>query len=419
MTKSLSCGVDFGTSNSAITVHSNDEVKIIEAEPGKVTIPSALFFVDRQPEIHFGRSAIQLFLAGKEGRFMRSLKRVLGTSVMKQGTLINGRLMKFDKIIGSFIQNLKEKAENTLQDDLEDVVMGRPVHFVDGDPEADHRAQAELHEIARNVGFKNIAFQFEPIAAAYAHEATLTSEKLALIADIGGGTSDFTVIRLSNKYLAKSDRTADILANSGIRIGGNDLDKALSLLSFMPAIGYGTTYGEKNLPVSVKPFQDLSEWSKVNFLYTNKIRMQIRQILAQSHDKERFKRVLAVIEEEKGHTLLQEVEQVKISLTQSQETHANLDFIANDLTIRVERKEFEHAIQDHLAHVSKTALECIRSAGLQPKAINLIVLTGGSTEIPLVQHEFKRLFPQAAISDENKLSSVATGLAYDSIRTFG
>lgn len=419
MSKNISCGIDFGTSNSAIAINQDRHIDLIRPEADKMTIPSAMFFVGQQHDAYFGRAAIEMFLAGEEGRFMRSLKRVLGTSIMNQGTLVNGRSMKFDQIIGRFIKNLKDNAESAVQDTLENVVMGRPVHFVDGETDADKRAQDELEAIAKAIGFKNIEFQFEPIAAAYAHEVNLTSEKLALIVDIGGGTSDFTVIRLSNQSLMKADRSGDILSNSGVRIGGNDLDKALSLQSFMPELGYKTSYGEKNLDAPLKPFHDLSEWSKVNFLYTHKTLRQMRQILLESHDKQRLKKMLTVLEDETGHMLLQEIEHTKIALTDHQEIKANLDFIDNDLHVHIMREAFEKAIKESVSKVSSTALECVSLASLKSEEINLIVLTGGSTEIPLIQQIFKSLFPHADISEENKLSSVATGLAYDSIRKFG
>jgi len=324
MNKQISCGIDFGTSNSAIATNLNGNINLATVEKDKSTIPSAMFYPRKQPQELYGRLAIQLFLEGTEGRFMRSLKRVLGTPIMKQGTMINGRVIKFNKIIGGFVQNLKNKAESTVSMEIENVVMGRPVHFVDNNHAADTQAQTELEEIARSIGFKNIAFQYEPIAAAYAHERKLSSEKLALIADIGGGTSDFTVIKLSNEYLKKADRSDDILANEGIRIGGNDLDKKLSLAAFMPELGYKTTYGEKILTAPVKPFHDLSEWSKVNFLYTNKLRMQIRKILNISHDQKRFGRLLSILERETGHTLLQQIESAKIALTNQQHANAAL-----------------------------------------------------------------------------------------------
>ena len=415
----VSCGIDFGTSNSSIAISQAGVVRLVPVENGSVTMPSAIFFRQRDNRAFYGRGAVNLFLDREPGRFMRSLKRVLGTSIMSQGTLVNGSFLNFPTIIAGFLAELKAKADRVAGHEMEHVVMGRPVHFVDNDPAADSRAQAELRAIAQRIGFKYIEFQFEPIAAAFAHEARLTGEKLALVADLGGGTSDFTVIRLSNQSIHKPDRSSDILANAGVRIGGNDFDKALHLAAIMPELGYRSTYGHKGLEVPLKPFHDLVEWSKVNFLYTPKLIMQMKQLLHQSHDRWRFGRLLEVLEAETGHTLLATAEGTKIALTDAETHNARLDFMEEAFTIPVTRPQFEAAIQADVDQIAASARQCLRVAGIGKEAIELVILTGGSTEVQSVQATFRHLFPNAAIADENKLSSVGLGLAYDSRNRFG
>lgn len=415
---SISCGIDFGTSNSSIAVAKEGKPYLIPVENNHLTAPSALFFLRKGNIPYYGRGAVDRFLDRQPGRFMRSLKRVLGTPVMRQGTMVNGDLMRFDEIIVTFLKNLKEKADEATGSEIENVVMGRPVHFVDNDAAADQRAQSELKAIAQQLGFKNIEFQFEPIAAAFAHESNITGEKLALVADLGGGTSDFTIIRLSNQYVNKPDRSSDILANTGVRIGGNDFDKDLSLAALMPEIGYRTTYGSKNLEVPLRHYHDLSEWSKVNFLYTVKIISQIKPILFESHDKTRYKRLLQVLEQETGHTLLAATEETKIALTANESYQAPLEFIEEGLLVPVAQKQFNDAIQSNIDKITVSALDCVREAGITKEDIDLVILTGGSTEIPAIQSEFKRLFPNAELADENKLSSVGLGLAFDSRNKF-
>ncbi len=410
----ISCGIDFGTSNSSIAISKNGKVSLAPVEGNQYTIPSALFYQHKQHQPFYGREAVELFFARKEGRFMRSLKRVLGTDLMKHGTSVNGRVMKFESIIASFLAHLKVKAEAVANEPLNRVVMGRPVHFLDENPSGDKRAQQELEQIARQIGFKEILFQLEPIAAAFAHEVNLKEEHLALVADLGGGTSDFTVIRLSSQYMLKPDRTSDILANTGVRIGGNDFDKNLSLAAVMPALGYGTTYGTKHLEVPVKPYYDLAEWSRVNLLYTVKLRSQVRQILYEAHDKEKFERLVKILEQETGHALLSATEETKIALTSSDLYLAPFDFIEEGLRIPIERTLFEEAIREHIQRIENATKECLQRASVQAKEIDLVILTGGTTEVPAVQNIFKRLFPSAKLADENKLSSVGLGLAYDS-----
>lgn len=414
----ITCGIDFGTSNSSVAVAKDGLISLVPVEQQQVTIPSAIFYQRKLREPFYGREAIDLFFTRNEGRFMRSLKRVLGTSLMQHGTSVNGKAIKFDTIIASFLKNLKSRANSFTEHDIQHVVMGRPVHFIDNDPIGDLRAQQELLRIANNVGFKHVEFQFEPIAAAFAHEVHLKEEKLALVVDLGGGTSDFTIIRLSNKYIHKIDRSSDILANTGIRVGGNDFDKDLSLATVMPEIGYKTTYGEKSLEVPTMPYHDLAEWSKVNSLYTVKLRSQIQQILYQSHDKVKYKRLLKVLEQETGHALLASTENTKIALTYVAEHQAGFEFIEPGLKINIQRARFNEAIQKNLDKITNSAVECLLQAQVKAQNINLIILTGGSTEVPAVQSTFKKLLPTAEIIDDNKLSSVGLGLAYDSQNKF-
>jgi hypothetical chaperone protein len=413
----ISCGIDFGTSNSSVAIATNGQVNLVPVEETHVTIPSAIFFPLTGKPI-YGRVAVKMFFERTEGRFMRSLKRVLGTTLMKQGTLVNNKPLKFDRIIASFLENLKAKTNSFAGREIEHVVVGRPVHFVDNNNEADNRAQEELRDIARQVGYKHIDFQFEPIAAAFAHEVNIEGEKLAIVADLGGGTSDFTVIRLSNKYVTKADRTGDILANTGVRVGGNDFDKELSLSAVMPELGYLSTYGNKQLEVPLKFYHDLAEWSKVNFLYTPKNLLLIRQLLHESHDKKRFGRLLKLLEQETGHTLLAAAEDTKIALTSAILHKAQFEFLEEGFAIPISRQHFEDSIQTEVKKISDAATACLQKAGVRPRDIDLVILTGGSTEVPLVQSAFKKLFPEASFADENKLSSVGLGLAYDSQKKF-
>lgn len=421
----LTCGIDFGTSNSALALGVSkpqggaDRVYLTTVEGASDTLPTALFYAPHLPAPATGRAAQKLFFEGEEGRFMRSLKRILGTSLMQQGTAVNGKNRKFDDIIADFISQMKRRAEAAEGQTLEHVVMGRPVHFVDGSDAADRAAEKQLAAIARKTGFKHIAFQFEPIAAAFAHEQRVNRETLALVADIGGGTSDFTLIKIAAAYTDKPDRKEDILGNSGVRIGGNDFDKQLSLAAFMPHFGYHTTYGDKNLTLPVSPFHDMSEWSKVNFLYTPKFKAEMRDIHRQSHAPEKLGRYMRLLTHESGHKLLSVIEDCKIEMTHSAETTADLPFIEPDFSIPCTRRGFDAAIHDDMAEIFKALQHCLKDAGIKPDAVGMIILTGGPTEMPLLQKLIRKKFPEAVISEDNRMSSVAIGLGYDSLRVFG
>lgn len=420
----LTCGIDFGTSNSALALGIVNKdgaahVHLTQIEDAADTLPTALFYAPHLAAPATGRAAQKLFFEGEEGRFMRSLKRILGTPLMQQSTIVNGKAKKFDGIIADFITAMKRRAEAQSDATLEHVIMGRPVHFVDGNDKADRAAEAQLAAIARTTGFKHIGFQFEPIAAAFAHEQRVNSETLALVVDIGGGTSDFTLIKIAAHYTQKPDRKEDILGNSGVRIGGNDFDKQFSLFHFMPHFGYHTTYGDKHLPLPASPFHDMSEWSKVNFLYTPKFQGEMRDTFRQSHAPEKLSRYMTLLAQETGHKLLAVIEDSKIDLTQHTENTADLSFVEADFTLPATRKDFETAILADMTSIFQSLDECLTQSGITTEDVGMVILTGGPTEMPLLQNMIRAKFPAAVISEGERMSSVAIGLGYDSLRVFG
>lgn len=413
----ISCGIDFGTSNSAAAITGCD-TRLVPVEGDQITIPSAIFFDEEEKKALYGREAQDAYVEGYDGRFMRSLKRVLGTVLMDEHTVVNGKAMRFQNIIGGFLRNLKNNAEAVAEQDLEHVVMGRPVFFIDGDKEGNQKAQNELEEIARLIGFKHVSFQYEPIAAAFAHEQKVSKESLAIVVDVGGGTSDFTLVRLSPDRKEEIDRSQDILANTGVRIGGNDFDKDLSIAAIMPSFGYGSVYGEKELQLPRADFYDLSEWSKINFVYTQQTLRYFQNILKQSQEPEKIKRLVTVLEQHRAHHVLGTTESAKIALTEQDKVEADLEYIEEGLRVPVTIKQLNTAIKNDVAKVSGQIKECTQMADVKTDQVDMIILTGGSTEIPYVQQMLCKHFPNAEISQENKLSSVALGLSYDAERVF-
>src|ERR1700744_533799 len=230
------CGLDFGTSNTTLGTLDGDLPVLAELEPGHTTIPSAIFY-EVDGAILIGRKAIEAYVDGAPGRLMRSLKSVLGTSLIEETTRLGRQRVRFRDVIAYYLGAVKRRAEQATGRELRHVVHGRPVHFVDNAPDADRKAEQTLHDIARAIGFDQVTFQYEPIAAALDYARQIATEEVALIADIGGGTSDFSIVRLGPERHGKPDRPADILANEGVRIGGTDFDRQLSLGMVMPLFG--------------------------------------------------------------------------------------------------------------------------------------------------------------------------------------
>ena len=232
-------GIDFGTSNSAVSFAApGGESRLIALEGTATSMPTAVFFNSEDRYTHFGRDAVAQYLSGTEGRLLRSLKSLLGSPLLLESTVVNHQQVSFQQIVEIYLNELRERAAVMLGGAPRRVVMGRPVHFVDDDPVRDNMAQRSLHDAALAVGFDDVTFQLEPIAAALDHERRLTRENVVLVVDLGGGTSDFTVVRLGPQRMLQVDRSADVLATTGVHIGGTDFDQRLSLSQVMPKLGY-------------------------------------------------------------------------------------------------------------------------------------------------------------------------------------
>lgn len=412
-------GIDFGTSNSTVGVIENGRPKLVPLEEDNVTLPSAVFFNYEDNGVYLGRKAIAQYTDGVEGRLMRALKSVLGSSLVHEKTRLKARYVAFTDIIGTFLGHLKERLESHAGETVETVVLGRPVQFVDDDAEADAAAQNELEKAARTQGLKNIAFQFEPIAAALDYERSVTREELALIVDMGGGTSDFSVVRVSPARAGASDRKDDILANRGIHIGGTDFDRLLSLAHVMPELGYltQTKDGKRNLPAGY--FVDLATWQRINLLYTAKAKIDLRQMRFEAAQPDLVDRLIEIVDHRFGHAMAQRVEQAKIALTDRAEAAVDVDLPGARFSAAITRKGLEETIRGEVDRVTATVTRTIADAGLKAADITAVFLTGGSTAIPLARGSILSLAPQAKVVQGDAFGSVGLGLALDAKRKFG
>ena len=298
-------------------------------------------------------------------------------------------------------------------------MLGRPVAFIDNEPDLDAKAQNDLEGAARKIGFKHIEFQFEPIAAALEYEASVTNEQVILIVDIGGGTSDFSIVRVSPERMKRTDRSDDILANRGIRVGGTDFDRQLSVQQFMPHFGRGTTYGDKDLDMPNGLYVDLSTWSNINSIYERKVHAGVRSLRRQARSPELLDRLLAVIEGHAGHRLIGDIEQAKITLSADTQTNVALDYIETGFSVPVSRDNLVSAISALMAKIENCVAMTVKDAGVAPERIDTVFLTGGSSMARPVQSLIRGLFPAAEIVSGDVFGAVGKGLGLDAKRKFG
>jgi len=413
------CGIDFGTSNSTVGIVKQGQPTLIPLEKGQLTLPSALFFNFDDNSLSYGRAAIEDYIDGEFGRLMRALKSILGTSLMSQDTHIKQRQISYSEIIGEFIAELKRRAESASQQPLTQLVAGRPVHFVDNDPHADNLAQNALSDIYKQVGFKDIEFQFEPIAAAIDYEQQLKKEELALIVDIGGGTADFTIIRLSPQNQLKADRYDDILATAGVHIGGNDFDQRFNLAKAMPALGLNSYMkGNTRLQLPSAPYYDLATWHLIHNQYDRQNIHRIETLRLNAEQPQLVDRLLSLLKQQDGHRLIGKVEACKIELASEMEAEMDLNFVEKQLHLHCQRDEFDQATQKEQQGICQAIQQTLHTAQTPVEQISSVFLTGGTTGLPSLRHAVNAQFPHSKFVEGDRFGSVGSGLTIDALKRF-
>ncbi len=299
------------------------------------------------------------------------------------------------------------------------MVHGRPVHFVDNAPDADRAAEQTLREIARNIGFDQVTFQFEPIAAALDYERQLASEEVALIADIGGGTSDFSIVRLGPGRHGNADRAADILANDGVRIGGTDFDRQLSLGVVMPLFGFGSTMKRAGLDVPSSYFHDLATWSNINRMYERPVIADIRQVRQEATEPALLDRLVRVIEEQRGHTLAMEVEEAKIALSDKRKAGIPLEWVSAGLSASINRTDLVSHTRQLADRIAARIKNCLAQARLSAADIDAVFLTGGSVKLAHVRKAITKAVPAARVVEGDIFGAVGKGLTLEALRRYG
>lgn len=413
------CGLDFGTSNSTIGIAVNNACQLVALENNKATLRSAIFCNAEVKKFQFGQEGIDSYLEGDGGRLMMALKSVLGSSLIEDKTVIFGEYIPYTQVLSHFIKYIKTKAEQNLEEELTQVVMGRPVHFHDHDINKDNLAQNTLEQVAREAGFKEVLFQYEPIAAALTYETTITKEQLALIVDMGGGTSDFSIIRLTPNA-KKIERKQDVLANTGIHIAGTDFDKKLSMHSVMPLLGMGSFMKSMSGTIELPSmyYHDLTTWHTLSTLYDKKTITHVQSIYTQAFEKEKLARLLSVLEQRAGHHILDSVEKCKQRLSDNPETNLDLNFIEEGLSLIIDDATLNTEIAELLANILQTIHATVKIANVNTADITAIFYTGGSTKIPIIRKEINAIFPQAAVIQGDAFGSVGLGLTLDAQRKF-
>ncbi|WKD23304.1 molecular chaperone [Pseudoalteromonas sp. KG3] len=443
-------GFDYGSSNCAMGVmNAQNVVELVPLEQGKHYLPSTLYthhsalvvdFVAQhltgsayesdfksqrqallntmvriksdldlapgEENLFIGREAINEYVQfPEEGYFVKSPKSFFGAIGLKQG-----QINFFEDIATAMILKIKQRAETSLQKELTQTVIGRPVNFqAVGGEQSNQQALGILERAAKRAGFKEVAFLYEPLAAGIDYESDLQHDQKVLVIDIGGGTSDCSFVQMGPSFRNSSERDHDFLAHTGKRIGGNDLDIALSYHALMPLLGLGSKF-KSGLPLPNQPFWQACKINDVNLQsqfysqqHTRELLTQLREVQA----PELFQRLIDLQQNKQGHQLVQQGEAAKIALSSATEFNCELEFLAPQLHKALSRDDLALAVDDSIMQIVSLAKQAIKDAGAVP---DVIYLTGGSAQSPLIKAALVEHLGDIKMVNGDHFGSVTAGL---------
>jgi hypothetical chaperone protein len=421
-------GIDFGTTNSAVarvTAEGGVELATFPFDGAVTDAYRSLLYLEqvKQPgkstvKSFTGPEGIEQYLAAEaKGRLIQSLKSFLSSRLL-ESTEIFGKLYTVEELIARILQDLRARAERQFGTPIDTVVAGRPVRFVGSSNESDDDfAQKRLQQAFELAGFESGRFEMEPVAAARHYESTLDHDELIMIGDFGGGTSDFSLIRVGpgirGRRRESGRKPEDLLGNAGVGVAGDAFDAKIVRHLVAPALGLGSEMRsfDKLLPVPSWPYAKLERWHYLSFLRARDVMNTLRTIRTQAVEPERIESLIELIEDDLGYQLHRAVQRVKYDLSAA--PSAEFRFASGSIDIRamVERRAFESWIADELEKIAACVDSLLSNAGAQPKDVDVVFLTGGSSFVPAVRAIFESRFGAERLRSGNEFTSVARGLA--------
>ena len=410
-------GIDFGTTNSALSIYRNGAVEVVavDGSDGTGELMRSVLYFNEENEIFAGQEAIHQYVGdGAAGRFMQSIKTFLPNTSF-DNTEIFGKHYTIDDLVAIILKKIKARGEAHVGCTVDSVVLGRPVVF-STDAAKDAVAEKRLEKAARKAGFKKIWFQYEPVAAALTFEETLQAgqEKIVFIGDFGGGTSDFSVIRVKGGAFARSDRRSDVLSLGGVYVAGDKFDSQImwdKVAHYFGRHARYTTMGKDDwisIPKSI--IYTLCQWHRIPLLRARKTREHIRVIKGTTDDRRAIEHLENIINDNFGFFLFQAIEKAKCEL--SDRNQSLISFTERDLCIseELDKGEFEKLNSENFKQIETCIDEVVARSGLLPSQIDSVFLTGGTSRIPHIQELFADRFGREKLEKRDAFTSVVHGL---------
>ncbi len=358
-------------------------------------------------DVMFGQAALDLYLSDPhEVYYVKSPKSFLGAVGLR-----DAQLGFFEDLVCAMMSNIKTQAEASAQQSIVDAVIGRPVNFQGRGGEASNlQAESILRRAATRAGFRHIEFQFEPVAAGLEYEATLSEDKTVLVVDIGGGTTDCSLIKMGPSWKGKADRTESLIAHTGQRVGGNDLDIHLTFKQLMTPFGYGSkTLSGLEMPITQfwNPIaiNDVSAQAK---FFAKQNLADLTRLHKEAAEPEKLARLLTVYHDTLGYSLVKKAEETKIALSDCTITQAQLNVAAERIAVDVSFEQMVEAIEAPKNKMVELVTEAVSLGGVKP---DVIFMTGGSARSPILRSAVEQALPSVPVVSGNYFGSVTAGLA--------
>ena len=421
-------GLDFGTTNSSIAIAGPNGVKIATFPYGGGVTESfrSLLYLHRIREN--GRNIIkswsgpagiaQYLDSDEKGRLIQSLKSFLASRSLRS-TEVFGRRFRLEELIARILADIRITAEKQFGSAARQIVVGRPVRFVGSESSTDDEyALTRLKEALLLAGFENVRFEYEPVGAAFHYESTLDHDEVVLIGDFGGGTSDFSLLRVGPS-LRKCDASSRVIGNEGVGVAGDSFDARIIRHLVSPALGAGSKLesGGKRLPVPNWVYFKLERWHHLSFLKSAETLNMLKGVAAQSLEPEKIQALLYLIQHDLGYQLHQTVQRAKVAISHADCTR--LQFYDGDTEIDepLTRSDFENWITEELNAIGDRVDALLSKTGTMPGDIDAVFLTGGSSFVPAVRRIFITRFGHHKIRTGGEFTSVARGLALRAAQT--
>jgi hypothetical chaperone protein len=425
-------GIDFGTTNSSIALaRANGTVELVSFPTATVTTESfrSVLYLEQRKQTgrtqikgFTGPSAIEQYLqAEHKGRLIQSLKSYL-TSRTLTGTEVFGRRYTIEDLISRILTDLRLNAERQFGEPIRHATVGRPIRFVGAETvEDDDFAVERLRQAFLHAGFESITFEMEPIAAAYAYEATLDHDELILIGDFGGGTSDFSLLHVGPGVRGRGRTAKDLLGNSGLGLAGDSFDARIVRKLVSPALGsdsFERSYAQAaDRPANIIPavpawiYANLERWHYLSFLKTRNVAEILKSARARAQEPEKIEALINLIEEDLGYQLHQAVQRLKVELSHHESAEFRFRDGSMDIVATVNRSDFEGWIAEELQSIERCVDTLLTTSNIAPLDVDRVFLTGGTSFVPAVRRIFEARFTASRVRTGNEFTSVARGLA--------